>query len=171
MLKYRTAGLKLSFLKGNYRTQPKAVVRARRSPRRLKKRGGWGLRADPVLVTYFIQRERWCLLPIVFLLVVSQSVYPSPLPVPALLSTADWPVISARHAFLTNFEKSKRIPDQQPGNSVQFMLRFAMCRNYRTFGHFWNYWSYIVQRVKLSYKYDNYRTAGNAVKQAPNCKE
>ena len=35
--------------------------------------------------------------------------------------------------------------------------------NYRIFVLFWDYWSYIVQRAKLSYKYDNYRTPGNTV--------
>ncbi len=33
--------------------------------------------------------------------------------------------------------------------------------NYRTLWDFFHYWSYIVQRSKLSYKYDNYRTSGN----------
>ena len=62
-----------------------------------------------------------------------------------------------------------RVHKKNPTDSCKRLITtdynhtFTEWSNYRIFGLFWDNWSYIVHRAKLSYKYDNYRTPGNTV--------
>ena len=107
-------------------------------------------RADPVLVT--LLRSAWTMMHI-----PSHCCQSTPYPLPVNGDQCK----HMQHSWLTLRSPNGSQISSAVREFSKFTLFFAMCRNYRTFGCFWNYWSYIVQRVKLSYKYDNYRTSGN----------
>ena len=77
------------------------------------------------------------------------------------LEKHDW--LETYHMETDAFRVHKKTPKDSCERLIttDYNHTFTEWSNYHIFGLFWDYWSYIVQRAKLSYKYDNYHTPGN----------